>query len=63
MMETAFDSLLNRKHRRDDEITTVEYAIMCVLIGIAVAGFGQGLSDTVTGVYGDFVTTLKAAAS
>ena len=61
MMETAFDSLLNRKHRRDDGITTVEYAIMCVLIGIA--GFGQGLSDTVTGVYGDFVTTLKAAAS
>ncbi len=38
---------------RDDEsgVATVEYAIMLVLIAIAVAAFGTGLSGAVTNVF------------
>ena len=39
--------------RRDLQsgVTTVEYAIMLILIAISVAGFGLGLNGSVTSVF------------
>ena len=63
MLQTVLANLLNRKHCVEDGVTTIEYSIMCVLIGIAVAGFGQGLGTTVMGVYStSFIKTLAAAS-
>jgi Flp pilus assembly pilin Flp len=42
-------------------VTTVEYAIMLVLVALAVAAFGPGLSNSVTGVFSDMVTELDSA--
>ncbi len=48
---------------RDDEhgVTTVEYAIMLVLIAIAVAAFGLGLSGSVTSVFSRMISALTQA--
>ena len=32
-------------------VTTVEYAVMLVLVAIAVLTFGSGIADSVTGVF------------
>ena len=47
---------------RNDEcgVTTVEYAIMLVLIAIAVAAFGLGLSGSVTSVFSRMISALYA---
>ncbi len=47
---------------RDDEsgVTTVEYAIMLVLIAIAVAAFGTGLSGAVTSVFSKMIVALNS---
>ena len=47
---------------RDDEngVTTVEYAIMLVLIAIAVAAFGTGLSGAVTSVFSAMIVALNS---
>ena len=47
---------------RDDEsgVTTVEYAIMLVLIAIAVAAFGTGLSGAVTSVFSRMIIALNS---
>ncbi len=47
---------------RDDEkgVTTVEYAIMLVLIAIAVAAFGTGLSGAVTSVFSRMIVALNS---
>ena len=47
---------------RDDEsgVTTVEYAIMLILIAIAVAAFGTGLSGAVTQVFSKMIIALQS---
>ena len=49
---------------RDDErgVSTVEYAIMLVLIAIAVAAFGLGLSGAVTSVFSRMISNLAVAS-
>ncbi len=48
---------------RNDErgVTTVEYAVMLVLIAIAVAAFGLGLSGSVTSVFSRMISALAQA--
>ena len=41
-------------------VTTVEYAIMLVLIAVTVATFGTGISDAVTGVFSKLVVALAS---
>ncbi len=43
-------------------VTTVEYAIMLVLVGIAVATFGLGLSTAVTSVFSRMISQLAVAS-
>jgi Flp pilus assembly pilin Flp len=49
--------LLVRLHD-EKGVTTVEYAIMLVLVAIAVAAFGPGLSGAVTGVFQQMIDAL-----
>ena len=51
------------REREDVEsgVTTVEYAIMLLLIALAVASFGTGLSGSVSGVFSRLVSVLAAA--
>ncbi len=48
---------------RNDErgVTTVEYAVMLVLIAIAVAAFGLGLSGSVMSVFSRMISALAQA--
>lgn len=40
-------------------VTTVEYAVMLVLVAIAVLAFGTGISDSVTAVFSKLALSLK----
>ena len=49
--------------RRDERgVTTVEYAVMLVLVALAVAAFGAGLSGSVTGVFSRMIAALNSAS-
>ncbi|HLV00656.1 MAG TPA: Flp family type IVb pilin [Acidobacteriota bacterium] len=50
---------LNRLVSEEKGVTTVEYAIMLVLVALAVAAFGFGISDSVTGVFDDIIAELN----
>ncbi len=52
--------ILTILRRASDErgVTTTEYAVMLVLVAIAVAAFGSGISDSVTGVFDQLITAL-----
>lgn len=53
--ETMID---NNERKQEKGVTTVEYAVMLVLVAIAVLAFGAGLSGSVTGVFSRIVTAL-----
>jgi Flp pilus assembly pilin Flp len=42
-------------------VTTAEYAVMLVLVAIAVAAFGTGISGAITGVFDDLAAKLTTA--
>lgn len=48
-----------RSLREEKGVTTVEYAIMLVLVALAVAAFGTGLSGAVTKVFRHMITELS----
>lgn len=48
--------------KNEKGVTTVEYAIMLVLIALAVAVFGSGLSTAVVGVFSQMVEALSSAS-
>ena len=41
-------------------VTTVEYAIMLVIIAITVATFGTGIGGSVTGVFSKLIVALAS---
>jgi Flp pilus assembly pilin Flp len=49
------------KQRKDGEsgVTTVEYAVMLVLVAIAVLAFGKGIANSVTGVFSTLASALS----
>jgi Flp pilus assembly pilin Flp len=49
---------LNPAHNGERGVTTVEYAVMLVLVALAVAAFGAGLSGSVTGVFQNVINFL-----
>ena len=53
---TVIDPETDRKPEKG--VTTVEYAVMLVLVAIAVLAFGSGLSGSVTGVFSQIVASL-----
>ena len=40
-------------------VTTVEYAVMLVLVAIAVIAFGSGIAGSVTGVFSRMISSLN----
>lgn len=50
--------ITDSKRKQEKGVTTVEYAIMLVLVAIAVALFGSGISNSVTGVFSQLVSAL-----
>ena len=49
---------LIEKRKQEKGVTTVEYAVMLVLVAIAVLSFGAGLSGSVTGVFQQIINKL-----
>ncbi len=51
-----------REYGKDERgVTTVEYAIMLVLVALAVVGAAPGVAGAVTGVFIDMTAALGAA--
>ena len=48
----------NDEREQQKGVTTVEYAVMLVLVAIAVLTFGTGLSGSVTGVFSQLAAAL-----
>jgi Flp pilus assembly pilin Flp len=49
------------KNRKDEKgVTTVEYAVMIVLVAIAVLAFGGGINSSITGVFSQIASGLGA---
>ena len=59
---TKIKLFLSRIAKDEKGVTTVEYAIMLVLVALAVAAFGAGLSGSVTGVFTRMIAALAPAA-
>jgi Flp pilus assembly pilin Flp len=47
------------KRLNEKGVTTVEYAVMLVLVAIAVLAFGKGIANSVTGVFSTLASSLK----
>jgi Flp pilus assembly pilin Flp len=46
-------------NREQKGVTTVEYAVMLVLVAIAVMVFGKGIANAVTNVFSNLAEGLK----
>jgi Flp pilus assembly pilin Flp len=58
-MDTKEMITIAKDERKSEKgVTTVEYAVMLVLVAIAVLAFGSGLSGSVTGVFSQIVSAL-----
>ena len=49
------------KNKKQKGVTTVEYAVMLVLVAIAVLAFGKGIANTVTGVFSTLADKLGSS--
>ena len=47
------------KKKDEKGVTTVEYAVMLVLVAIAVLAFGAGIANSVTGVFSKLASSLS----
>ena len=57
-LRRVFLAAFRRRRGRQFGVTTVEYALMLVLISISVAGFGGGLGGSVTSVFSRLITVM-----
>jgi len=49
---------VSAKKNQEKGVTTVEYAVMLVLVAIAVLAFGSGIANSVTGVFSKLASSL-----
>jgi Flp pilus assembly pilin Flp len=52
-------AVVNAIKREEKGVTTVEYAVMLVLVAIAVMVFGKGIANAVTNVFSNLADGLK----
>lgn len=57
-IRTSKDARDSQKHSTQKGVTTVEYAVMLVLVAIAVLAFGSGIANSVTGVFSNLASSL-----
>ena len=61
-MDIRSDSVVDLQdvQKKDQKgVTTVEYAVMLVLVAIAVLAFGKGIANSVTNVFSTLASALK----
>jgi Flp pilus assembly pilin Flp len=58
MEVTGTQISMNEKNQRQKGVTTVEYAVMLVLVAIAVLSFGSGIANSVTDVFSNLASKL-----
>ena len=51
-------SVIAETKRKQKGVTTVEYAVMLVLVAIAVLAFGSGIANSVTNVFSQLASSL-----
>ena len=54
----AIEKVMVNKNNQEKGVTTVEYAVMLVLVAIAVLAFGNGIAGSVTGVFDQIIAGL-----
>jgi Flp pilus assembly pilin Flp len=54
---TTLAATVNKKKQKG--VTTVEYAVMLVLVAIAVLAFGKGIANSVTDVFSKLASSLQ----
>jgi len=59
MEEPLRMSTYNIARKKQAGVTTVEYAVMLVLVAIAVLAFGSGIAGSVTGVFSNLISSLN----
>ena len=52
------NQVMTEKKKQERGVTTVEYAVMLVLVAIAVLAFGKGIANSVTGVFSQLASSL-----
>jgi Flp pilus assembly pilin Flp len=58
-MDTKEMITIAKEERKSEKgVTTVEYAVMLVLVAIAVLAFGSGFSSSITGVFSQLIAGL-----
>ena len=57
-MKEALQYIRLRLGADEKGVTTVEYAVMLFLVAIAVLLFGQGIANSVTGVFSQISSNL-----
>jgi Flp pilus assembly pilin Flp len=58
-VRTSKSTTVHGKNHRQKGVTTVEYAVMLVLVAIAVLAFGAGIAGSVTNVFSTMVSSLS----
>jgi Flp pilus assembly pilin Flp len=59
MGSNLLKAVVNTIKREEKGVTTVEYAVMLVLVAIAVMVFGKGIANAVTNVFSNLADGLK----
>lgn len=57
-MQSILNSPATETRKKQKGVTTVEYAVMLVLVAIAVLAFGAGIANAVTGVFSTLASAL-----
>jgi Flp pilus assembly pilin Flp len=57
-VKTGSNSAAPGEKHSQKGVTTVEYAVMLVLVAIAVLAFGTGIASSVTGVFSRLASSL-----
>lgn len=52
------DATIDAGRKSEKGVTTVEYAVMLVLVAIAVLAFGSNIATSVTGVFSRLASSL-----
>jgi len=58
-MELSLVNDTKKIKNKQKGVTTVEYAVMLVLVAIAVLAFGKGIANSVTTVFSTLASSLK----
>ena len=58
-MELNQVAATNKTKKKQKGVTTVEYAVMLVLVAIAVLAFGAGIANSVTDVFSRLASALN----